>query len=361
MISFVKSISTVLTAVVSPHIHRAINSDYPLQGRKMKKMILVNLTLMLAIQASALSAIRLVPDEYPSIQAAINDCIDGDIIIVEPGSYYETINFSGKNIILTGTDPNDPQVVAGTIIDAEGDGSTVIFENGETAEAVLRGFTITGGYGTRNDEFGGGILWGGGIYCAEASPTITDNVIADKFENAMKKGFIHSIILSLLNRGPCHGYQIKREILDSNLGYWNLQDSTLYTVLKQLTDKGLIEYVEESEGERKKKVYHLTKKGEDIYEIITKRQNRIYKSTFSLLSLILQEEESEFTDLVHVMKLFSPISSDPKFMKSKSIPERILILQEVKENIRKRIEGFQNMVQNLDTKINLLKNTKNKE
>lgn len=141
-------------------------------------MILVNLTLVLAIQASALSAIRLVPDEYPSIQAAINDCYDGDIIIVEPGRYYETINFSGKNIILTGTDPNDPQVVAGTIIDADGDGSTVIFENGETAEAVLRGFTITGGYGTRNDEFGGGILWGGGIYCAGASPTITDNVIA---------------------------------------------------------------------------------------------------------------------------------------------------------------------------------------
>ncbi len=52
MISFVKSISTVLTAVVSPHIHRAINSDYPLQGRKMKKMILVNLTLMLAKQSS---------------------------------------------------------------------------------------------------------------------------------------------------------------------------------------------------------------------------------------------------------------------------------------------------------------------
>lgn len=141
-------------------------------------MILVNLTLMLAIQASALSAIRLVPDEYPSIQAAINDCNDGDIIIVEPGRYFETINFSGKNIILTGTDPNDPQVVAGTIIDAESDGSTVIFENGETAEAVLRGFTITGGYGTRNDAFGGGLLWGGGIYCAEASPTITDNVIA---------------------------------------------------------------------------------------------------------------------------------------------------------------------------------------
>jgi len=183
--------------------------------------------------------------------------------------------------------------------------------------------------------------------------------IADKFENAMKKGFIHSIILSLLNRGPCHGYQIKKEILDNNLGYWNLQDSTLYTVLKQLTVKGLIEYNEEYEGERKKKIYHLTKKGEDLYKIISKRQDRIFNSTFSLLSLILQEKESEFTDLVHVMKLFSPVSSDPNFFESKSIPERILFLKELKANTLKRIEGLQNIVLNLDTKINLLKNTMN--
>ena len=185
--------------------------------------------------------------------------------------------------------------------------------------------------------------------------------IADKFENAMKKGFIHSIILSILHRGPCHGYLIKKEILESNLGYWNLQDSTLYTVLKQLTDKGLIEYIEKFEGERKRKVYHLTKEGENLYDIISQRQDRIYKTTFSLLSLILQEEESKFTDLAHVMKLFSPISADPTFMESKSIPERILILKEVKANTIKRISGLQNMIQNLDSKINILQNTKEKE
>ena len=145
----------------------------------MKKMILVNLIFVLTIQSTALSITRLVPDEYPGIQSAISDCIDGDTIIVAPGTYFETINFMGKNIVITSTDPNDPEVVAGTIIDGDGDGSTVTFENGETNQAVLRGFTITGGYGTRNDAFGGGYLWGGGIYCAEASPTITDNVIAD--------------------------------------------------------------------------------------------------------------------------------------------------------------------------------------
>ncbi len=54
------------------------------------------------------------------------------------------------------------------------------------------------------------------------------------------------------------------------------------------------------------------------------------------------------------MKLFSPLSADPNFMESKSISEKILILRKVKENILKRIEGMQNMVKNIDTKIKLL-------
>lgn len=35
-----------------------------------------------------------------------------------------------------------------TIINADGDGTVVTFENGETNDAVLTGFTITGGVGT---------------------------------------------------------------------------------------------------------------------------------------------------------------------------------------------------------------------
>ena len=73
---------------------------------------------------------------------------DGDTVLVSPGVYYETINFSGKNITVTSTDPNDRGIVGYTIINADGDGTVVTFENGETNKAVLTGFTITGGVGT---------------------------------------------------------------------------------------------------------------------------------------------------------------------------------------------------------------------
>ena len=140
-----------------------------------------SVVVVLCTVVGAASAVTLrVPSEYPSVQAGIEAAVDGDTVLVAPGVYYETINFSGKDITVTSTDPNDRGIVGYTILNAEQDGSVVTFENGETPAAVLTGFTLTGGFGTLNNSFegGGNIFWGGGIYCLRASPTITKNVIA---------------------------------------------------------------------------------------------------------------------------------------------------------------------------------------
>jgi beta propeller repeat protein len=151
----------------------------------MKKIVLSALIASCVFTVSVSATTRLVPSEYPNIQMAIQDCVDGDTVIVSPGVYYETINFGGRDITVTGTDPNDPKIVGYTIIDADGDGSTVTFENGETSAAVLTGFTITGGFGTLNNSIEGGgglnIFWGAGIYCMNAAPTITRNIITRNY------------------------------------------------------------------------------------------------------------------------------------------------------------------------------------
>jgi hypothetical protein len=112
----------------------------------------------------------IVPDEYPTIQAAINASDHGDEITVMPGSYAGRIDFTGKNITLRSDDPEDPEIVAATIIDGAGAGTVVTFGGGETNAAVLRGFTITGG--NAGNANGGGILVGNG-----SAPVITGNVI----------------------------------------------------------------------------------------------------------------------------------------------------------------------------------------
>ena len=90
-----------------------------------------------------------VPADYSSIQEAIDAAIDGDVVIVNPNTYYENINFLGKAITVRGTDPNDWDVVAATIIEGNqvGKCNYVTFEQGEGHDSILSGFTVQNGSG----------------------------------------------------------------------------------------------------------------------------------------------------------------------------------------------------------------------
>lgn len=86
-----------------------------------------------------------VPVVYPTIQAAIADADDGDVVVILPGTYHENINFLGKAITVQSTDPEDPDVVVSTVIQGMDPGhSVVVFGRGETPEATLAGLTIRG-------------------------------------------------------------------------------------------------------------------------------------------------------------------------------------------------------------------------
>jgi parallel beta-helix repeat protein len=107
---------------------------------------------------------------YNNISFAITDASEGDEIVINEGIYQENINFKGKNLILRSKNPNDPSVVAVTVINGGAQGSVVTFSGGEDVNFILAGFTITGG----NAENGGG------IYCGyKSSPTITNCTITN--------------------------------------------------------------------------------------------------------------------------------------------------------------------------------------
>jgi parallel beta-helix repeat protein len=123
----------------------------------------------------------------PGIQSAIDDANDGDVIVVGTGIYFENIDFLGKAITVTSENPNNPSVVAATVIDGSNPAdpnfaSVVTFKSGEDNNSVLTGLTITGGTGSWlavSWEFKG-LRWnrcGGGVVCYNLSaPTITANV-----------------------------------------------------------------------------------------------------------------------------------------------------------------------------------------
>lgn len=127
-----------------------------------------------------------VPSDFTTIQEAIDAAQDNDVIIVEPGTYIENINFKGKEIILASNfilTQNKADIIT-TIIDGsqpiDADTASVVrFMNGETNNSVLMGFTITGGSGTKifNSQDQSYFRTGGGILIDYASPTVIHNII----------------------------------------------------------------------------------------------------------------------------------------------------------------------------------------
>ncbi len=109
-------------------------------------------------------------DNYIYIQDAINDADPCNVIIVSPGIYNEDIDFAGKQITLSSSDPNNPKIVASTII--EGSDTAVTFAYSEKVNSIITGFTITGG-----DI---------GIYCDAASPTISKCRIIENNGNGIE-------------------------------------------------------------------------------------------------------------------------------------------------------------------------------
>ena len=111
-----------------------------------------------------------VTEDFLSIQSAIESASDGDIILVDPGTYLGQINFLDKNVTLasliySGYDQYDLEK---TILDGNGQGPIVTFNDGQDQSAILLGFVIENGSASHS---------GGGILIEDASPTIDRNII----------------------------------------------------------------------------------------------------------------------------------------------------------------------------------------
>lgn len=133
-----------------------------------RKLILMLVSGAAAGLASA--EIINVPQDFDVIQDAIDHAQGGDTIIVDHGEYTENLDFGGRGLILASRFllDRDPEHIANTVIDGDGQSPVVQFTRGENT-AKLIGFTLRNGYAQGRG--------GGGVYCDNASPSLFNLVI----------------------------------------------------------------------------------------------------------------------------------------------------------------------------------------
>jgi len=201
--------------------------------------------IILSLFSFSFTATLLVPDEYSTIQSAIDVSNNGDTVLVSEGTYSPSINgelfpinmVSGIHLI--GSDENL------TIIDAEQTDRVITMEN--CNNNTISKLTLTGGL---SDTYGGGIRldysdpilthvtisnnianWGGGMHSCYSDPTLTYVTISNN--QASQGGGMRIIESDLILTNVTISNNIGSEgggmrIFDSNpiLTYVNILNNT---------------------------------------------------------------------------------------------------------------------------------------
>ena len=167
-----------------------------------KFYVYVLISLCLVCTNLSYAAVIEVPDDQPTIQSGIDAAENGDTVLVVDGIYRGegNVNIDFKGKLITLKSENGPEA---TVIDCEATPNTrgFIFQNEETNESVLDGFTIKNG---RHDL-------GGGISCNTASPTIKNCIIS--WNTSVAKRFHDQ------GGGGIYCYNSDAKIIDSTISH----------------------------------------------------------------------------------------------------------------------------------------------
>ena len=128
-----------------------------------------------------------VPDDFLTIQAAIDAAVDGDEVVVADGTYTgdgnRDMDFGGKAITVRSANGATACVIDIQASDVDPH-RAFHFHSGETAASVVEGFTIQNGFISQEAAEDGG----GAVYMLGSSPTFVD---CEFLQNHVEANFLY--------------------------------------------------------------------------------------------------------------------------------------------------------------------------
>ena len=181
----------------------------------------------------------------------------------------------------------------------------------------------------------------------------TPEEIASHWREQMQKGYLKLATLFVLTRGPLHGYQIMKRIAEWTLGLITPTSGGLYPTLRELEKLGLIKG--EERLERRRKVYHITERGREVFRESVERHFEFAQSIrgwffkrLADLNIVGEvEPPSPMIPAVRVLLLDEEASAE----------ERVEALERLRASFQHLALLFQRMTEHINNRIEELKSS----
>jgi DNA-binding PadR family transcriptional regulator len=133
-------------------------------------------------------------------------------------------------------------------------------------------------------------------------------------EGGRERGLLALFILHSLRQQPKSGYELLKEIEEKTEGVWVPSKGTLYPILKQLEEEGLIAVAEV--GKRSKHIFELTENGEETLRTVKEHKKESREKHLQFKNLVIEifgEEHVTLRELLfEIRELIDDVTPDNK-------------------------------------------------
>ncbi len=148
-----------------------------------------------------------------------------------------------------------------------------------------------------------------------------------------KRAHLQFFILMIIQENPTHGYEIIKKIEKRTFGQWRPSHSAIYNSLNIMTEKSFIEV--DKSGERDKKIYKITEKGEKLAEVFRQEANKFFRS---FADTLLADEEFEVP--LPVIRLALDVKGK-SFLEGYTKEKQKIILSKFQQTLKSLVQEVQ--------------------